>query len=245
MRPRLHPASFRPPAVSVIIPALDEGKYIASTLKSLRAQDYPRRFELIVADGNSEDNTAAIAKKFCDSVVIEPTRTIAAGRQAGVCASRGDILLFTDADSLADPHWVSSMVHAFDDPKVVAAFGMTEPREGNWLERFLLRYSVLVTASLLNWIGTDYVTGSNMALRRSAYDQIGGFNIYLVTGEDTDVIHRAHSQGKVVFVSDSVVRYSMRRIRRWGYPKYLWFHFRNFFKTFIFKKPAQHYEQVR
>jgi GT2 family glycosyltransferase len=146
---------------------------------------------------------------------------------------------------LADPSWISRLVKAFDDPKVAAAFGMIEPLEGNPLEKFFLTYSVRIAAPLFNWLGLDYVYGSNLAMRRSAFDKIGGFNIYLHTAEDTDVIHRIRAQGKIIFVPNALVHYSIRRIQNWGYPKYLWFHTKNFFQTYLFKKPATHYEAVR
>lgn len=233
------------PKVSVIIPALNEEKYIEATLQSLHAQDYKGKFEIILADGHSSDHTVAISKKYVNKTVRETTRTIAAGRQAGARVSSGDLLLYTDADSIIDRSWVSQMVRAFDNPRVMAAFGLTEPREGHFIEIFLLRYAVLIAAWLLNHINVDYVTGSNMAMRRSAFERIGGFNIYLATSEDTDLIHRIRSQGDVVFVPGAVTRYSIRRIRSWGYRKYLWFHTKNFFQTVLFKHPARHYEVVR
>ncbi len=231
--------------VSVIIPALNEEQYIEATLRSLRKQDFKGSWELIVADGHSSDKTVPISKKYCDKIVTETTRTIAAGRQAGARASSGELLLFTDADSLADPQWISRMARAFDDPQVAAAFGMIEPLEGGFVEKLFLHWSVLIAASLFNLLGLDYVYGSNLAMRRTAFDVIGGFNIYLHTAEDTDVIHRIRKQGKIIFVPDATVRYSTRRIRKWGYPKYLWFHTKNFFEMFLFKKPATHYEAVR
>ncbi len=231
--------------VSIVVPALNEEKCIEGTLKSLRAQEYAGRLELIVADGNSTDKTVPIAKKYCDRIVTESTRTIAAGRQTGTRSAGGEVVLYTDADGRADPHWAARMTRAFEDPNVVAAFGMIEPLDSGPLEHFALKYSVLAAAAVFNWLRLDYVYGNNMAVRKSVFEQVGGFDIYLVTGEDTDVMHRMRSRGKIVFVPDAKIYYSTRRIRKWGYWKYLSFHFMNFFKSHVFKKPARYYEPIR
>ena len=230
--------------VSVIIPALNEEKGIEPTLKAIRNQDYRGKIELIVADGHSTDKTVQISQKYADKVVTETTRTIAAGRNAGARAASGELLLYTDADTIVDKDWVRRMAAAFDDERVVAAFGMIIPIEGGAFEKFMLTYSVLISAWFFNKVGMDYTYGNNMALRKSAFDKIGGFDIYLVTGEDTDIIKRIRKHGRVAFVPAARALYSIRRIREWGYPKYLFFHTKNFFMTLIFGKPAKKYEAV-
>lgn len=231
--------------VSVVVPALNEEKMIERTLKSIRAQDYPDKIELIVADGVSKDRTVKIARKYCDKVVVEKTRTIAAGRQKGTRASHGDIVLYTDADGWAHPDWVKETVKAFKDENVVVVFGMIIPENVSWLEEAFLKYSVFFAAGFLNFIGINYVYGNNMAVRRSTFERVGGFDTFLVTGEDTDIVQRLRKHGKVVFAPKAVIRYSIRRIRKWGYWKYFAFHTINFFKTHISGEPAKHYEVIR
>ncbi len=80
--------------VSVVIPALNEQVRIRTVLESLKAQDYDGEIEIIVADGNSTDRTADISREYADKVVIETTRTIAAGRQAGCNVATGEYILF-------------------------------------------------------------------------------------------------------------------------------------------------------
>ncbi|PIT84649.1 glycosyl transferase [Candidatus Micrarchaeota archaeon CG10_big_fil_rev_8_21_14_0_10_45_29] len=231
--------------VSVIIPTLNEQKLIESTLKSIRAQQFDGKIELIVADGGSEDNTVKIAKKYCDKVVRETTNTIAAGRQAGSEAATGEVFLYTDADTDVDKYWVKNLSAAFEDKKVSAAYGWIVPYDAKPMERIFLEYGALLAGKFLNLVRIDYVAGSNMALRNKAFWKIGGFNVNLVTGEDTDVIKRARKAGKVVFVPKAEIKYSLRRIRDWGYPKYIFFHTKNFFSSHFLKKSAGGYEAVR
>jgi glycosyltransferase involved in cell wall biosynthesis len=231
--------------VSVVIPALNEQVRIRTVLESLKAQDYDGEIEIIVADGNSTDRTADISREYADKVVIETTRTISAGRQAGCNVATGEYILFIDADCIADRYWVANIVKAFKKNNAVGAYGLIVPHEGTSLERKTLSFFALVASSLSNIFGFDYLAGSNMAVRKKEFDKIGGFNIYLTTGEDTDIMKRIRAKGKVVFVNDAIVGYALRRIKEWGYPKYLWFHTKNFFSSHIFGKPSKHYEPVR
>jgi hypothetical protein len=52
-------------------------------------------------------------------------------------------------------------------------------------------------------------------------------------------------EGKVSFASDAVVGYALRRIRDWGYPRYIIFHTKNFFTSHFLGKPAEQYSPVR
>ncbi|MCX7827224.1 MAG: glycosyltransferase, partial [Verrucomicrobiae bacterium] len=94
------------PQISVIIPAYNEERYLPTTLASLRqAADCYRRergaeIEIIVADNNSSDRTADVARQCgADAVVREPINQISRARNAGARAARGEWLAFCDADN--------------------------------------------------------------------------------------------------------------------------------------------------
>src|SRR6516225_4395542 len=90
--------------ISIIIPAFNEERLIASTLASLQEgmEELSRRGfenELIVCDNNSTDRTAEIARSAGAKVVFEPINQIARARNRGAAAATGDWLIFVDADS--------------------------------------------------------------------------------------------------------------------------------------------------
>ncbi|MEM3362057.1 MAG: glycosyltransferase [Candidatus Anstonellaceae archaeon] len=231
--------------VSIIIPTLNEEKNIKKSLSSIRKQKFSGEFEIIVADGGSEDKTTTIARKYADKIVTEHTRTIAAGRQAGAMVADGEIYVYTDADAVVQKDWLENIVKPFENKEVVATYGWIVPLKGNKIEVFILKYLALIVAYLSSIIGFDYLAGSNMAIRASAFKKVGGMNIHLTTGEDIDIIKRVRKLGKVVFVPNAVVKYSMRRIRNWGYKKYFLFHAKNYFMTHFFNKSQTEYEPIR
>ena len=78
------------PAISVIIPALNEEKYIGNVLDALRKQTF-KDFEIIVVDGNSTDRTREIAKKSA-KVIIEKRPRIGLARNTGAKLAKADLL---------------------------------------------------------------------------------------------------------------------------------------------------------
>jgi Glycosyltransferases involved in cell wall biogenesis len=93
--------------ISVIIPALNEEDVIEYCLQSLENQNY-KNFEIIVVDGGSKDRTVEIAEKYA-RVIKQKSKTIGGARKEGTLAAKGDILAFTDADTIFDPNWLSSI----------------------------------------------------------------------------------------------------------------------------------------
>lgn len=232
-------------AVSIIVPTLNEENYIERCLNSLSKQRYFGTYEIIVADGYSSDRTREIAKKYADKIVIEHTRTIAAGRQAGASVATGKIIVYTGADVVVPSDWLTRICAPFADKKVVAAFGSLVPSDGTAFDDSLCRFILNPMAGLLHALGFIYVYGDNMAFKRSVFDQIGGFNVNLVTAEDTDIMKRIKRIGQVEYVPRAQVLFSMRRVRKWGYPKYVLFHTINFFRTHIMGISFDKYEPVR
>lgn len=102
-----------PPRISVIIPAYNEEHYIGATLENVRQaiQEYERSHhapvEVIVVNNNSADRTEEIAKAHGARVVFEAKNQIAAARNAGGRAARGEVLAFLDADDHMSPNLLS------------------------------------------------------------------------------------------------------------------------------------------
>src|SRR4030042_1435122 len=87
--------------ISVIIPARNEARLIAGTLKSLQKQSYTGDYEVVVVDNGSTDNTAEVARE-CGVRVIsaKEQRSVFYARQVGAEATDGDIIVQADADTL-------------------------------------------------------------------------------------------------------------------------------------------------
>ncbi|HEM61855.1 MAG TPA: glycosyltransferase, partial [Chloroflexi bacterium] len=164
--------------ISVVVPALDEEKYIGQCLSSLTAQTYPSDlYEIIVVDNGSTDRTSEIARRFGVNVVHEPQRGVARARHRGTEEARGEIIAGTDADALAPPIWVEEIARTFrSDEALGAVTGPILFRDGSSFDRWSARY-VCNWATMLSYtLGRGVVSGNNFAVRTSEYWRVGGFN---------------------------------------------------------------------
>ena len=111
------------PSVTVLIPAHNEAQNIGATIKNKLEQDYPsERLEIIVISDGSTDGTDDIVREFSSQNVRLIRREQREGKaealNEGVRYARGEILVFSDANSLFSPHAIRRMMGNFADPEI-------------------------------------------------------------------------------------------------------------------------------
>ena len=123
------------PAISLVVPVLNEEGSLAALIDSIRRQTRPPD-EVILVDGGSIDRTVALAKEltFGDSrfrVIEAGDATPGRGRNVGASAARGEWLAFTDAGIVLEPTWLERLADAAaSDPGVEVVYGNYEPQPG-------------------------------------------------------------------------------------------------------------------
>ena len=227
-------------AYSIIIPTLNEEKNIGSCIREIQKQ--APSAEIIVVDGMSSDRTVEIARELGATVVFEKKRSVGAARTAGLKQAHGDVVCFVDADALPAKSWFENLVRPFADERVVGVGGRALPLDGTILETLGMWMVFGLSSSILFKMGIPLVTGQNMAFRRTAVLQTGGFLEVVKSGggraegEDTNMFLRIKKKGKIAH-SNSYVKVSMRRIRAWGLPRYVLFNIRNYLHLLKYQTP--------
>lgn len=182
-------------SVSIVIPSLNEEQFIERCLKSLKNQTVP--CEIIVVDNGSTDKTVEIARKYADKVLVEPEINLTELRSKGVETSQSNIIATTDSDTVCPPEWLETLLEGFKDLSVVAVGGPVEP-----LKKGLSRG--MYTKALSKAVSAGLLLGSNMAYRRSAYTQVGGYP-KTYRAEDWNLSVRLAKIGKVIYESRAIV----------------------------------------
>ncbi len=232
------------PRISVVIPTFNEEGYIKNVFDGLKRQSF-KDFEVIVVDGNSTDRTREIARKY-GKVVIEPKRNIGAARNTGVKYAKGEIVFFTNADTKPSKGLFKIYNELFKDKEIVAATGPLVPLEkATPFIRFGYWFASVNLAKFSFSIGKPSISGSNFAARKSTFKRCGGFDESLFTYEDLDLTLRMSKFGTVKYIDDAVVATSLRRIKRWGVPRYILFNAGNVAKYNLFHKAKENYEPIR
>ena len=204
--------------LTVVIPALNEEKYIEKTLKSVREQTI--KPEIIVVDSGSSDKTVEIAEKYADKILIGK-KGIAYNRQIGAEAASGDIIVTTDADCVHPVDWLYNLSKYFKDENVVCVSGQTLPMidEGNFLDFLCYFTSNLILKLANDLFGKALFRGSNVAYRKEIFLKAGGYNTRLLAREDSELTRRFSKYGKTVFDMNVKVYTSMRRRQNLGWIK--------------------------
>ncbi|HEX6781118.1 MAG TPA: glycosyltransferase family 2 protein [Solirubrobacterales bacterium] len=161
------------PAVSLIIPAYDEQEVIAAKVASTLALDYPReRLQVVVASDGSADATAERARAAGADLVLElPPGGKVAALNAGAERATGEILAFSDANSVWAPDALRQLVAPFADPKVGYVCGQVRFIDpgGDNLEGAYWRYEMRVREMESALAGVTAGNGAIYAVRREAY----------------------------------------------------------------------------
>jgi glycosyltransferase involved in cell wall biosynthesis len=229
--------------VSVVIPALNEEKYIRYPMSGLEKQTFAG-FETIVVDGRSEDKTRNLARRFA-KVIVTDKKGVSAARNIGAAAAKGKLIIFIDSDTFPSENLIESYLSAFADRKVVAATGPIYPIEnGKLLDMgYILISKYFVRISIL--FGKPCIVGSNFAVRASALRKSGGFDENLVTYEDWELSNRLKKYGKIRYVESAYVRTSARRVILWGMWRYFMYYLINVVMYNLFKKSMSNYKKIR
>ncbi len=196
--------------ISVIIPAYNEEKYLPRTLDSLRTLDR-KPDEVIVVDGGSTDNTAALAKKHGAKVIIVSHRGIGFARQQGLKKATRDIIAFTDADTVVPQDWLVKIEETLSRPTVVGVFGTFRVPDGWWVYRYYINYIQPWLNQLYYWFHLPMAPGQNIAFIRIVGLAAGGFPEDYKIAEDIEMMSRLWKKGRVVFRQDLIVQSSGRR----------------------------------
>ncbi|HLG31359.1 MAG TPA: glycosyltransferase [Candidatus Brocadiales bacterium] len=195
--------------VSIIIPVYNGEKTLARCLTSLQSQTISRdKYEIIVVDDGSKDGTRKVAEGFAVTVISQKNQGPAAARNLGVKMSKGDIVLFIDADCAAAPNWIEEMTKPFSNPDIVGVKGTYKTTQQDLLARFVQLEYEEKYERMKRFPYIDFIDTYSAGFRKDIFQKYGGFNTSFPTAtvEDQEFSFRLAKDGhKMVFQPDAFV----------------------------------------
>ncbi len=202
--------------ISVFIPAHDAASTLPAQLAALaRASAPARAVEVVVADDGSTDATGSVAARAVPGLDVRLVRVVGthganAARNAGIRASRGELIVLCDADDEVDEGWLRAFESGFD--------------AGHALMAGPIDYRRLNPPDVVAWRGStgSFLTrplgflpsahGASLAFRREVVDAVGGFDEEFVAGgTDAEFLWRAQQAGfPLEPIPDALVHYRLR-----------------------------------
>lgn len=211
--------------LSVVTPTLKEEKVLPDLLNDLALQTDPD-FEVVVSDGNSNDQTREIALDFRKKIknlrlVVSKKRGVSHQRNIGAKEVCGDWIVFMDADDKLDKDFIKK--------EKIEIKKYNPDMFTNWCNVDSKSIIDRLIALFIN-IGIEFgenakypmVNGSLLGVKKDVFRVVGGFDENMHFGEDTDFVRRCAKMGYKfkVFRKPRYV-YSLRRARKMGKMNYL------------------------
>ena len=197
------------PAISVILPVLNEEPHLAESVTAILAQDYTGKFEVILALGPSRDRTNKVAEELAarDSrvkLVANPSGKTAAGLNLAIAASENPVIVRVDGHAKIPNNYLSLAVRILQESGAVNVGGVMAA-EG------VTKFEIAVSRAMRSALGVGasrFHTGGRAgevdtvylgAFRREAINAIGGFDERYTRAQDWELNHRLRKNGGKIY----------------------------------------------
>lgn len=212
------------PFFSIIIPTLNEEKYLPRLLESLTRQTF-NDFEVAVVDGQSEDKTVPAAREWGEKlnkkkvplrIIPSDKRNVSCQRNLGAKDASGKYFIFFDADVTIGREFLKKIFQHIKKEESVFLTTWVEPDTKETIDEvgvLLTNYLIELTRHTPRPI----LPGYNIIVERNIFRVIGGFDEKVVHAEDLYLAQKARKKGILLhFLKEPVLTMSLRRLRREG-----------------------------
>jgi GT2 family glycosyltransferase len=200
------------PEITVVIPAHNAAETLRAQLAAVLGQETEAPFDVVVVDNGSNDATAAIVESEPDPRVRLIVASDGSGpsyaRNAGVAAAQAELIACCDADDVVSSHWLEQLRTALSRGDFAGGPLEVDRLNPSWLADGRGRWGARGPGQ---FAGIDFAHGCNLAIRKSVFDSLGGFDESLRAGEEVDLAVRLAGRGITLqYAPDAVVHYRYR-----------------------------------
>lgn len=197
--------------VSVVIPTLNEEELLPLLLKDLKAQTFSK-FEVIISDAGSTDNTIEIAKDFGAKVVKGGLPAI--GRNNGAKEAQGDFIFFFDSDIRIPVDFIENAYKELQSRFLDLATCEFIPNSQDNIDK-VLHNAVNVAIKIYQYVD-PHAPGFCILISKRLFNLIGGFDESLKLAEDHDLVKRASKYSPLRVLDSTYISVSTRRLGKEG-----------------------------
>ncbi len=233
---------------SIIIPTRNEEKNLPVLLKSLFTQS-EKKFEIIINDSGSTDNTRSVAKNYENAFsgikfIEHPTKNVSQARNNGARFAKSKWLIFFDADVEVEPDFITTIESYIQKRNLDILTVWNRPKTRS-LTGIILLCGLNIVMTLSQKI-KPIANGPCIIMKRSLFETLKGFDDTILFGEDFDLLQRAHKAKASFAVYRKPILYvSTRRFEKEGLIKSLHKSIKAYFHQLIhgpIRKPIFEYE---
>lgn len=229
------------PFISVVLPIRNEGNYIQGVLQAILDQDYPQdRYEILIADGMSDDHTRDEIEACLNAqeshppvtLIDNPQRIVPTGLNAALSVAKGSIIIRIDGHAVMDPHYLQASIDALDHTGADNVGGPIRCIGKDWMSS-----AIALATSKPYGVGNSAFRTSTRAQyvdtvpfgawHRSLFERIGLFNEHFVRHQDYEFNHRTRAHGGKIYLDPKIqsqyfVRANLGKLMRQYYQYGVW-----------------------
>lgn len=206
------------PFFSIIIPTLNEEKFLPGILHDLQAQK-EKNFEVIVVDGDSEDKTKNVAVNNCNIPIKffeVKKRNVSYQRNFGAKKAEGKYLVFLDADSGVSKGFTKQLKMLILRKRGLIFLPYITPDEDSSQLEIIFKLANFLIEFSQN-LNKPFSAGGSIIIEKNLFQQLDGFDEKLYLAEDHDLIHKTSQWGvKAKFLPQIKIKFSLRRMKKEG-----------------------------
>lgn len=207
------------PFFSIIIPTLNEARYLPKLLTDLVNQTY-QDFEVIVVDGGSADKTLALAKEYKSKLNLtllnSPKAHVCTQRNLGAKRANADTLIFSDADNRLPPYFLQGVKYRWESSHAhILSFALKPDKNTPQNNAIALAMSTFL--ELQTNVKPTWLLEAMFAIDKKAFEKIGGFDESMDYAEGRSIIQASLRLNLIIkHMKDPLYSFSFRRLRKYG-----------------------------
>ena len=200
--------------ISIVIPLYNKSERVKIAIDSALHQDYDGEWEIVVVDDGSTDDSAEYVKAYQDDKIVyvyQPNAGVSAARNKGIATSKGEWIVFLDADDQLLPCALSTfdlMLNKYPKCRFLVGSSIWRRKGGivsQGSDTGIIHNSIVPHFSLFR--KRFYAAPRNMCIHRSLLDQQGGFDVRISFYEDTEFVYRIVDKSAVAYTDRNISIY--------------------------------------
>lgn len=203
------------PLISIVIPCRNEEKFIGKVLEDICAQDYPTdNLEVIIVDGNSDDNTKSIAHGYKNRlinliVLNNEYKTVPFALNKAIQQSKGTIIIRMDAHTEYSNNYVSKVMETFSMTGADIVGGPMRAAGKTDLQKSIAYCTSTIMGvgdstfhdeNAKGWVDSVYLG----AWKKEIFASVGMFDVAMMRNQDDEFHYRARSKGKKIYLNPEI-----------------------------------------